>query len=224
MQIRNLVKLQFYIPVFRNLIGLVAIISAILGFIIFYTNVLPTIPHYSDEITYIMYYWTGLGNTTAFYALPSLLLIFLLDYYLSEKINNLLLNISYEDKTILLKILFHFVFKNKNNQSKYSKKLTLELNKLIHTLENHSMIYEDLDKDDFPYLNKFLRRFNNKSNNTKDQNNTKYTTLISENDRQKLNINHQKLLTMDGVDNQLNDLVYSEITKIKDNSHVLYHK
>lgn len=139
----------------------------------------------------------------------------------------MLLNISYEDKTILLKILFHFVFKNKNNQSKYSKKLTLELNKLIHTLENHSMIYEDLDKDDFPYLNKFLRRFNNKSNNTKDQNNTKYTkytTLISENDRQKLNINHQKLLTMDEVDNQLNDLVYSEITKIKDNSHVLYHK
>lgn len=85
MPIRKLVKLQFYLPVCRNLIGLVAIISAILGFIIFYTNVLPTIPHDSEDITYIMYYWTGLGNTIAFYALPSLLLIFLLDYYLSEK-------------------------------------------------------------------------------------------------------------------------------------------
>lgn len=91
------------------------------------------------------------------------------------------------------------------------------------------MIYTDLDKDDFPYLHKFLRRFKNKSHNTKDINNTKYTKytksqLISENDRQKLNINHQKLLTMDEVDNQLNDLVYSNISKIKDNVHILNDK
>lgn len=230
MPIGKLVKLQFYLPVCRNLIGLVAIISAILGFIIFYTNVLPTIPHNSDEITYIMYYWTGLGNTIAFYAIPLLLLIFWLDYYVDQKLDNLPLNISYEDKTILLKILFHFVFKHKNNQSKYSTKLTLEINKLINSLENHSMIYADLDEVDFPYLHKFLRRFKNKSNNTKDLKNTAYTSytkctqLISENDRQKLNINHQKLLTMDDVDNQLNDLVYSKIVKIKDDVHILNDK
>ena len=226
MNIKRLIKLKFYFPFIRNLFGFLGIISAIFGFMMFYTNILPTIPPNSD----IMYYYTGLCNTTVFFALPSLLLIFWLDYYVEQKIDNLSLNISYEDKTILLKILVHFIFKRKNNQSKYSKKLTLELNKLIHTLENHSMIYEDLDKDDFPYLHKFLRRFKNKSNNTKDQNNTKYTkytkytTLISENDRQKLNINHQKLLTMEEVDNQLNDLVYSKIVKIKDNVHILNDK
>jgi hypothetical protein len=209
MPIRKLVKLQFYLPVCRNLIGLVAIISAILGFIIFYTNVLPTIPHDSEDITYIMYYWTGLGNTIAFYALPSLLLIFLLDYYLYEKINNLLLNISYEDKTILLKILFHFVFKHKNKQSKYSANLALELNKLINTLENNSMIYEDLDKNDFPYLHKFLKRFKNSSASNIAHDDINDINIIQD-DIDKMqtikqpNISNPKLLlTMDHLDDEL---------------------
>lgn len=162
--------------------------------------------------------------------IPLLLPLILLEYYIDKEIEKLPLTISYEDKTILLKILFHFISNHKNSQSKYSTKLTLEINKLINTLENSSMIYADLDKDDFPYLHKFLRRFKNKSNNTKNLNNTKYTkytkytTLISENDRQKLNINHQKLLTMEEVDNQLNDLVYSKIVNIKDNVHILNDK
>lgn len=210
MQIKRLIKLKFYFPFIRNLFGFLGIISAIFGFMMFYTNILPTIPPNSD----IMYYYTGLCNTTVFFALLSLLLIFWLDYYVEQKFDNLSLNISYEDKTILLKILVHFIFKRKNKQSKYSANLALELNKLINTLDNNSMIYGDLDKDDFPYLHKFLRRFN-----TKDLNNTKYTTLISENDRQKLNINHQNLLTMDEVDNKLNDLIYSKIAKIKDMVH-----
>ena len=227
MPIRKLVKLQFYFPFIKNLFCFLVIISAIFGWITFYTNILPTIPPNS----YIMHYFAGLLlNTTAILVYPLILSLFLLNYYINEKIDNLPLTISYEVKTILLKILFHFISNHKNNQSKYSTKLTLEINKLINTLENNSMIYADLDKDDFPYLHKFLRRFTNKSNNTKDQNNTKYTkytkytTLISENDRQKLNINHQNLLTMDEVDNQLNDLVYSNISKIKDNVHILNDK
>lgn len=227
MQIKRLIKLKFYFPFIRNLFGFLGIISAIFGFMMFYTNILPTIPPNSD----IMHYFAGLLlNTTAILVYPLMLSLFLLNYYINEKIDNLPLTISYEDKTILLKILFYFVSNNNTYQSNYSTKLTLEINKLINALENHSMIYEDLDKDDFPYLHKFLRRFKNKSNNTKDQNNTKYTTytkytpLISENDRQKLNINHQNLLTMDEVDNQLNDLVYSNISKIKDNVHLLNDK
>ena len=79
------------------------------------------------------------------------------------------------------------------------------------------MIYEDLDKIDFPYLHKFFRRFKNTSNNTKNLKNTAYTQytkctpLISKNDIQKLNINHQNLLIMDDVDNQLNKLVRLKI-------------
>ena len=178
-----------------------------------------------------MHYFAGLLlNTTAIFVYPLMLSLFLLGFYINEKIDNLPLTISYEDETVLLTTLFHFIYNQKNNQSKYSTKLTLEINKLINALENHSMIYADLDKDDFPYLHKFLRRFTNKSNNTQDLKNTAYTKytqytkctpLISENDRQKLNINHQKLLTMNDVDNQLNDLVYSKIVKIKDDVHIL---
>lgn len=215
MKIKRLIKFKFYFPFIKNLIGVLTLISMILEVVIFCTKVLPAVPHDSDFI----YYNTGLVNTMFIFMMPLLFPLVLLEYHINEKIDNLPLNISYENKTILLKILVHFIFKRKNKQSKYPQKLTLELNKLINTLENDSMIYVDLDKDDFPYLHKFLRRFNNKSNNTKDQNNTKYTTLISENDRQKLNINHQNLLTMDEVDNKLNDLVYSKIVKIKDMVH-----
>jgi len=213
MQIRKLVKLKFYFPFIESLFCFLGIISVIFGFMMFYTNILPRIPPNSD----IMYYYTGLCNTIAFCALPSLLLMFWLDYYIEQKMDNLPLNISYEDKTILLKLLVHFILKHKNKQSKYSTKLTLEINKLINTLENHSMIYEDLDKIDFPYLHKFFRRFKNTSNNTKNLKNTAYTQytkctpLISKNDIQKLNINHQNLLIMDDVDNQLNKLVRLKI-------------
>ena len=197
------------------------IISAIFGWITFHTNILPTIPPNS----YIMHYFAGLLlHTTAILVYPLMLSLFLFSFYINEKIDRLPLNISYEDETALLTILFHLISNNNTYQSKYSMKLTLEINKLINALENGSMIYVDLDKDDFPYLHKFLRRFKNKSNNTKDQNNTKYTTLISENDRQKLNINHQKLLTMEEVDNKLNDLVYSKIVKIKDDVYILNDK
>ena len=164
-----------------------------------------------------MHYFAGLLlNTTAILVYPLMLSLFLLGFYINEKIDNLPLTISYEDETALLTILFHFIYNQKNNQSKYSTKLTMEINKLINTLENNSMIYADLDKDDFPYLHKFLRRFKNKSNNTQDLKNTAYTKctqLISENDRQKLNINHQNLLTMDDVDNQLNKLVRLKIVE-----------
>ena len=220
MNIKRLIKLKFCFPFIKNSIGVLTSISMILGNIIFYTKILPTAPPDYD----FMNYYTGLVNTMFIFTIPLLLPLILLEYYIDKEIEKLPLTISYEDKTILLKILFYFISNNNTYQSKYSAKLKLEINKLINALENHSMIYEDLDKDDFPYLHKFLRRFKNKSNNTKDQNNTKYTTLISENDGQKLNINHQNLLTMDEVDNKLNDLVYSKIVKIKDDVYILNDK
>lgn len=223
MNIKRLIKLKFCFPFIKNSIGVLTLISMILGNIIFYTKILPTAPPNYD----FMDYYTGLVNTMFIFIIPLILPLILLEYYIDKEIEKLPLTISYKDKTILLTILFHFIYNQKNNQSKYSTKLTLEINKLINTLENNSMIYADLDKDDFPYLHRLLKRFKNKSNKTKDLNNTKYTkytTLISENDRQKLNINHQKLLTMEEVDNQLNDLVYSNISKIKDNVHLLNDK
>ena len=38
-------------------------------------------------------------------------------------------------------------------------KLKLELNKLKQAIENNSQLYNDLNKVDFPYINKFISRY-----------------------------------------------------------------
>ena len=40
-----------------------------------------------------------------------------------------------------------------------SSKLKLELNKLKQAIENNSQLYNDLNKVDFPYINKFISRY-----------------------------------------------------------------
>lgn len=82
MQIRKLVKLQFYFPFIKNLFCFLGIISAVFGWFTFYTNILPTIPPNS----YIMHYFAGLLlNTTAILVYPLMLSLFLLGFYINEK-------------------------------------------------------------------------------------------------------------------------------------------
>ena len=46
-----------------------------------------------------------------------------------------------------------------------SSKLKLELNKLKQAIENNSQLYNDLNKVDFPYINKFISRYYRYNNN-----------------------------------------------------------
>ena len=46
-----------------------------------------------------------------------------------------------------------------------SSKLNLELNKLKQAIENKSQLYNDLNKVDFPYINKFISRYYRYNNN-----------------------------------------------------------
>ena len=46
-----------------------------------------------------------------------------------------------------------------------SSKLDLEINKLKQAIENKSQLYNDLNKADFPYINKFISRYYRYNNN-----------------------------------------------------------
>ena len=52
-------------------------------------------------------------------------------------------------------LLCHLLLKKHHSSSK----LDLELNKLKEAIENESQLYNDLNKLDFPYINKFVSRY-----------------------------------------------------------------
>lgn len=84
-------------------------------------------------------------------------------------------------------------------------KLNLELQKISKAVENKSSLYQELNENDFPYLNKLFRRLNclqATHNNIEN---------ISSNDLNKLNISNPMLLTFEQVDNELNNLIGQNI-------------
>ena len=98
-------------------------------------------------------------------------------------------------------------------------------------IENQSSIYHDLSETEFPYFNKFFRRYTICQNNKiklKNQMKGMYTVTLAELERQKaessymqdmdkLNspIKNPKLLTLNTVDNELNDLINGQLSMIK---------
>ena len=112
-----------------------------------------------------------------------------------------------------------------------SFKLKLEIKKILAAIENQSSIYHDLSEEEFPYFNKFFRRYTICQNNKiklKNQMKGIYTVTLAElteqknksnyiKDMDKLNssVENQKLLTLDLVDNELNDLINGRFSMIK---------
>ena len=81
----------------------------------------------------------------------------------------------------------------------------MELQKISKAVENKSSLYQELNENDFPYLNKLFRRLNclqATHNNIEN---------ISSNDLNKLNISNPMLLTFEQVDNELNNLIGQNI-------------
>lgn len=115
----------------------------------------------------------------------------------NNKTNQYLKN-TREEKIVLIRLF------SKPNRS---SKLNLELQKISKAVENKSNLYQELNENDFPYLNKLFRRLNclqSAHNNNNIEN-------ISTNDLNKLNIHNPMLLTFEQVDNELNNLISQNI-------------
>ena len=103
-----------------------------------------------------------------------------------------------------------------------STQLNSELDKLSKAIENKSSFYGDLNQTDFPLLNKLFRRLEqaqakqNKSDKVK-HDPTKDNQQLVENIQEDLTkldpSSGPKLLTMDNVDNELNNLISKNIEK-----------
>ena len=112
-----------------------------------------------------------------------------------------------------------------------SSKLNLEIKKILAAIENQSSIYHDLSETEFPYFNKFFRRYEiYQKNKIKFKNQMKgiYTVTLAElteqknksnyiKDMDKLNssVENPKLLTLDSVDNELNDFINGRFSMIR---------
>ena len=140
--------------------------------------------------------------------LCNICLIFIMIYKFNDVLyKKLSLNISDDYKSII----FYLV----NRKHKFIK-LNLEIEKLAKAFNNHSNVYNELNSNDFPYLNKFLRRASflvGNNPNPTDETNTnvvKQDISINTKNLEKLQLrlsDNPKLLTLDLVDNELNDLI-----------------
>lgn len=163
-----------------------------------------------------------------FFVIP-LFSIFILSF-IFELINDNLkikfpLDISDEEFNFLCHLIIRCSKTNKPS------KLNLEIKKILATIENQSSIYHDLSETEFPYFNKFFRRYTICQNNKiklKNQMKGMYTVTLAELERQKAESNYMqdmdklnspiknpKLLTLNTVDNELNDLINGQLSMIK---------
>jgi len=124
-------------------------------------------------------------------------------------------------------ILTHLIYrKHKNNKTHTSSNLNLEIEKLSRAFDNKSNIYKNLSETDFPYINKFIRRAILAQSDCKLSNssNLEQLELISPADPAdigKLNMDlskvipsNPKLLTLDSMDNELNNIIHNQMKNL----------
>ena len=120
--------------------------------------------------------------------------------------------ISKNDKMIIMNLI--------NKSHNRSTKLHFELRKLEKSFNNKSNIYNKLSEDDFPCIHKFIRRFKRNPKSTLKQEKTivhQGGLINSCNTRNldKLNLSENpKLLTLDSVDNELNDIIHNQMKNL----------
>ena len=134
--------------------------------------------------------------------------------------NKLNFNIPESKKDILTHLIYR---KHKNNKTYTSSKLNLEIEKLSRAFDNKSNIYKNLIETDFPYINKFIRRVLQVQSGCKLSNssNIEQLELISPVDIGKLNMDfskaipsNPKLLTLDSMDNELNNIIHNQMKNL----------
>ena len=122
--------------------------------------------------------------------------------------------ISKNDKMIIMNLI--------NKSHNKNTKLHLELSKLEKAFNNKSDVYKDISEDDFPLIHKFIRRFKRTPQSILKQEERiihQGELINSCNTRNIENLNlpieNPKLLTLDSVDNELNDMINKQFSMIK---------
>ena len=168
------------------------------------------------SITGIVFDSLGFSFPVTYVTIPSHLLFFILVLLLLPVVLFFIFGkfFSKTDFGYIYFLLYYLLLKEHHSSSK----LNLEINKLKQAIENKSQLYNDLNKVDFPYINKFISRYYRYNNYKEKPNNN--SKNIYNTDLDKLNIsNPQLLLTMDNVDNELNNLINNQfnVVKLKNN-------
>ena len=120
--------------------------------------------------------------------------------------------ISKNNKMIIIKLI--------NKSHNKHTKLHLELVKLEKAFNNKSDVYKEMSEDDFPCIHKFIRRFkrNPKLNLKQEKIIVHKGVTINTINLEKLQLHlskNPKLLTLDSVDNELNDLINGQLSMIE---------
>lgn len=124
------------------------------GVCLFYLSCLyiPLSIIFHNIIVASFFHWKVWLLLLALIPITGLFLIFIMDTF-----EIFFANIKFKHDKILLCLL---LLKKHNSSSK----LNLELNKLKQAIENKSQLYNDLNKVDFPYINKFISRYKHYKN------------------------------------------------------------
>lgn len=167
-------------------------------------------------ITGMIFYFLGFSFPTIYISILSNLFIFSLVLFLIPFMSYVIFDYFFSktgfgyihsDFEHGYSLLYYLLLKEHHSSSN----LNLELNKLKDAIENESQLYNDLNKLDFPYINKFVSRYYR----YKKFNHTSIKNIVKD-DLDKLNTpNPQVLLTMDNVDNELNNLINNQLNVVK---------
>ena len=114
------------------------------------------------------------------------------------------------------KLILSYLLLKKHHSS---PKLKLELNKLKQAIENKSQLYNDLNKTDFPYINKFISRYYHYKNHSNKKNNHTLIKNVVKDDLLQLSkseLNTQPLMlentsSFEQLDEVLGNLVKDQI-------------
>lgn len=148
--------------------------------------------------------FTGYVFLLALITIPFGILGIIFRFINLQTMSKLQFNLSNDKKLILLYLILR---KHK------SKTLNLELEKIIHIYKKQSYVYQEFNETDFPCLNKLFRRFKKMKKDSSDYINK----LTNHNDLNKLNPNcfdEPKLLTVNHVDNELNNLINNQFANL----------
>lgn len=238
MKLKNLYKISKINIYSKNIINFMTILSTILGMF--------CLPIVLLFITLFVFGVTNNFDTDSFvFFLDYILFIFIITLipvsfitimveFLFKKIlvkatyNKLNFNIPEFEKTILMHLIYKFHDKHKIH---ISSKLNLEIEKLSQAFDNKSNIYKNLSETDFPYINKFIRRVLQVQSGCKLSNssNIEQLELISPEDIDKLNMDlskvipsNPKLLTLDSMDNELNNIIHNQMKNLNKENVELY--
>ena len=218
MKLKTISKINIYSKYVMDFISHIVNSFLILLVVLFTTIIFSCVikfisVHYEGSISDIIGYLSFAFAIDIFFICPCLIGIYFVLHLFFELVVQKMLpfNISDNDKMIMSHLINKFHKKNSYNYASCSyTKLHLELIKLEKSFNNKSDVYKEISEDDFPCIHKFIRRCKRNPKLTLKQEKTivHQGGLINTRNFDKLNLSENpKLLTLDSVDNELNDLI-----------------